>query len=33
VLECAAGTVKVHLHRGRLALAQALGILTQEAGR
>ena len=30
VLECAAGTVKVHLHRGRLALAQELGILTRE---
>src|SRR5262245_23510885 len=33
VLACAAGTVKVHLHRGRLALAQQLGILTQEDER
>jgi RNA polymerase sigma-70 factor, ECF subfamily len=28
VLGCATGTVKVHLHRGRQALAQALGIGT-----
>lgn len=33
VLECAAGTVKVHLHRGRLALARELGILDEEAER
>ena len=26
ILECAEGTVKVHLHRGRLALARALGL-------
>jgi RNA polymerase sigma-70 factor (ECF subfamily) len=30
VLGCAEGTVKVHLHRGRLALARALGLLDDE---
>lgn len=29
-LGCAEGTVKVHLHRGRLALARALGLLGEE---
>ena len=29
VLECSANTVKVHLHRGRLALAQRLGLTPQ----
>lgn len=27
VLDCAAGTVKAHLHRGRTSLARALGLL------
>jgi RNA polymerase sigma-70 factor (ECF subfamily) len=30
VLGCAEGTVKSHLHRGRLALAAALGLLVEE---
>jgi RNA polymerase sigma-70 factor (ECF subfamily) len=33
VLDCAEGTVKVHLHRGRLALARALGLLDREQDR
>jgi RNA polymerase sigma factor (sigma-70 family) len=32
-LGCAEGTVKVHLHRGRLALARALGLLDGEKDR
>lgn len=32
VLGCAQGTVKAHLHKGRLALAQALGLLGQTSG-
>ena len=32
MLECAEGTVKTHLHRGRLRLAQALGLLDGEDG-
>jgi RNA polymerase sigma-70 factor (ECF subfamily) len=32
VLECAEGTVKTHLHRGRLRLARALGLLDPEDG-
>ncbi len=32
-LGCAEGTVKVHLHRGRLALARALGLLDREQDR
>jgi RNA polymerase sigma-70 factor, ECF subfamily len=32
VLECAEGTVKTHLHRGRLRLAQALGLLDRDDG-
>ena len=32
VLECAEGTVKTHLHRRRLRLAQALGLLDGEDG-
>lgn len=30
ILGCAEGTVKVHLHRGRLALARALRLLDEE---
>ena len=30
ILGCAEGTVKVHLHRARLALARALGLLEDE---
>jgi RNA polymerase sigma-70 factor (ECF subfamily) len=30
ILGCAEGTVKVHLHRGRLALARALGLIGEE---
>jgi RNA polymerase sigma-70 factor (sigma-E family) len=30
VLDVAEGTVKVHLHRGRLALARALGLIGEE---
>jgi len=30
VLDCAEGTVKVHLHRGRLALARTLGLMDGE---
>lgn len=33
ILGCAEGTVKVHLHRGRLALARALGLLAEEDDR
>ncbi len=33
LLGCAEGTVKVHLHRGRRALATALGLLTEEDDR
>lgn len=33
ILGCAAGTVKVHLHRGRQALAEALGLHTGEVPR
>lgn len=29
-LRCAEGTVKVHLHRGRLSLARTLGLLADE---
>lgn len=32
VLECAEGTVKTHLHRGRLRLARALGLLDPADG-
>ena len=32
VLGCAEGTVKAHLHRGRLRLAQALGLLDAQDG-
>lgn len=33
ILGCAEGTVKVHLHRGRLALARALGLIGEEDGQ
>jgi RNA polymerase sigma factor (sigma-70 family) len=33
VLQVAESTVKVHLHKGRLALARTLGLLTEEDGR
>jgi RNA polymerase sigma-70 factor (ECF subfamily) len=36
VLGCAPGTVKVHLHRGRMALAEALGLVdavSEDAGK
>lgn len=32
ILECAEGTVKAHLHRGRLALAARLGEVVDEEG-
>ncbi|HET6949072.1 MAG TPA: sigma-70 family RNA polymerase sigma factor [Acidimicrobiales bacterium] len=32
VLGCAEGTVKAHLHRGRLALARSLGLLDTDEG-
>jgi DNA-directed RNA polymerase specialized sigma24 family protein len=33
LLDCTVGTVKTHLHRARVALAQALDLLGQEDER
>jgi DNA-directed RNA polymerase specialized sigma24 family protein len=30
ILDCALGTAKVHLHRGRLTLARRLGLLEED---